>query len=379
MRDLYEVLGVAKDADQASIRTAFKKLARRYHPDVSQEADAERTFKEVNAAYQVLSDEQKRTWYDEFGEDSLRPGFDADRARMYRQAGRAGGFNPFAGSAGDGVSLDELFGSMFGGGGGGGGGPGFRSGWDGPVTARRRGPDMETQVEIDLLTAVHGGEVLVGLRRPESCASCQGQGGTEPRECLRCHGTGRARQSRFGMQAMVLCEECAGSGSSFAQECPVCAGSGRTMIQRRLKLRVPPGVGDGQVLRLRGLGGEGRRGGPAGNLLVSVQVRPHPVLQRKGHDLEIEVPITIREALEGARVTVPTPDGEVKLRVPPGARNGQRLRLKGRGLPRSNGERGHLYVVLRPVVPITDDPQALELASQLDAFHGADVRADLQL
>ncbi len=376
MRNLYDILGVQKDADQAAIRKAFKTLARRFHPDVSKERDAETRFKEINAAYEVLSDEQRRSWYDEFGEDSLKVGFDAERARLYRHAARSSGFGGSPGGfGGGGVSLDELFGNMF----GGGGRRRARGGWDQPVTVRRRGPDMETRVEVDLLTAIRGGESIIQLRRPESCSACSGEGGTGKQTCSTCRGSGRVTQNRFGMQAVVLCDECAGSGTRFAEECSTCAGAGRTTANKRLKIKIPVGVADGKVLRLRGLGGEGRGGGPAGNLMVTVHVRPHPVLERRGDDLELEVPITITEALGGGRITVPTPDGDLEVRVPPGVRNGQALRLKGRGLPRADGSRGHLYLVLRPVVPGVDDPEALALAQQLDGFLEGDVRADLEL
>jgi molecular chaperone DnaJ len=254
-----------------------------------------------------------------------------------------------------------------------------RRGWGESVTVRRRGPDVEVTVEIELLTAIRGGDSIIQLRRPESCTSCSGEGGTGKQTCSACRGTGRVTQNRFGMQAVVLCEHCAGAGTSFAQECSACAGSGRTMGQRRLKVHIPPAVKDGQVLRLRGLGGEGRSGGPAGNLLVTVHVQPHPLLQRNGDDLELEVPITVSEALAGARIVVPTPDGELNVRIPPSASNGQTLRLKGRGLTRSDGSRGHLYLVLRPVMPATDDPQAIELAQQLDGYLDGDVRSELRL
>jgi molecular chaperone DnaJ len=374
MRNLYEILGVTKDADQAKIRKAFKTLARRFHPDVSKEQDAETRFKEVNAAYEVLSDEQKRAWYDEFGEESLKVGFDADRARAYRAAAGSSGFG-FDPGGGGGVSLDELFGSMF----GGGGRRRARGGWGEPVTVKRRGPDVEVRVDIDLLTAIQGGDTIIQLRRPESCGACSGEGGTGKQTCPACRGTGRVTQNRFGMQAVVLCDQCAGSGSAFAQECPSCAGSGRSMGLKRLKVHIPAGVKDGQVLRLRGLGGEGRGGGPAGNLLVGVSLRPHPLLTRVGDDLELELPISLSEAMAGARVSVPTPEGELEVRIPAGVRNGQRLRLKGRGLPKADGERGHLYLVLRPVVPRSDDPRALELAQELDGFLDGEPRADLKL
>ncbi len=374
MRNLYEILGVPKDADQAAIRKSFKTLARRYHPDVSKEADAETHFKEINAAYEVLSDEQRRSWYDEFGEEALKVGFDADRARLYRSAARGSGGG--AGFGGGGVSLDELFGTMFTG-----GGPRRRgrSGWGESVTVRRRGPDVEVSVEIELLTAIRGGDTMIQLRRPESCVACGGDGGTGKQACSACRGTGRVTQNRFGMQAVVLCDRCAGSGVTFAQECSTCAGAGRTTAQKRLRVRIPPGVEDGKVLRLKGLGGEGRSGGPPGNLLVTVHLLPHPLLKRRGDDLELEVPVTIGEAMAGAQITVPTPDGELKVRVPAGARNGMELRLQGRGVAKADGTRGHLYLLLRPVLPSTDDPRAVELAQELDGFLEGDVRAGLEL
>ena len=238
---------------------------------------------------------------------------------------------------------------------------------------------MEVRVDVELLTAIRGGDSIIQLRRPESCDACAGEGGSGKQACPACRGTGRVTQNRFGMQAVVLCDQCAGSGSAFAQECPSCAASGRTMVHKRLKVRIPPGVSDGKVLRLRGLGGEGRNGGPAGNLLVTVHVQPHPLLVRDGDDLELELPLSIAEAMAGAKVAVPTPDGELEVRIPAGVRNGQRLRLKGRGLQRADGGRGHLYLVLRPVMPTSDDPRALELAQELDTFMEAEPRADLKL
>ncbi|MFH1463815.1 MAG: J domain-containing protein [Pseudomonadota bacterium] len=378
MRDLYEILGVQRAADQAGIRKAYKALARKYHPDVSKETDAETRFKEVSAAYEVLSDEQRRAWYDEFGEESLRTGFDADRARQLRAATGGMGGNPFGDS---GVSLDELFGSIFGGGGGspfGGGGRGH-VGWEESVTVKRRGPDMETRTEIDLLTAIKGGEVTLHIRRPESCAICQGQGGTGRQVCAACRGKGRVTQGRLGMQAVTLCDECAGSGYTFSQECPACGGGGRVMSAKAQRVRIPAGVQEGQVLRLRGLGGEGRSGGPPGNLLLTVHIRPHPLLRREGADLEFDLPVTLTEALGGARITVPTPDGEINVKIPPGAKNGQRLRLKGRGVAQAKGARGDLYLVLRPVLPEEPTPEALAAAELLDALLPAPPREGLQL
>ena len=238
---------------------------------------------------------------------------------------------------------------------------------------------MEAHRRIDLLTAIHGGEIPLELRRPEACSSCGGEGGTGKRSCPRCKGRGRVTERHLGMQAVVSCQDCAGSGKVFSQECPACAGAGRTMALRKLKVRIPAGVKDGQVVRLRGLGGQGRQGGPPGNLLLTVGILPHPFLVRKGDDLELELPILLAEALAGGQVTVPTPDGDVKLRIPAGSQNGQRLRLKERGLPSGNGRRGHLYLVLRPQVPVSEDPRALELAQELDGYGSEDPRQGMEL
>ncbi|MBN1334598.1 MAG: DnaJ domain-containing protein [Deltaproteobacteria bacterium] len=376
MRNLYEVLGVPRDADQAAIRKAFRQLARQCHPDVNKAPDAEARFKEINAAYEVLSDEQRRAWYDEFGDASLRTGFDPEAARAWRASARPG---PEVFGGGGGVDLEDLFSSLFGGGGRGRGSP-FARGWNQEtVSVRRRGPDMEARIEIDLLTAIRGGDVRLSLRRPETCRVCGGTGGTGRQTCPACKGSGRRTSQRFGLRAVVRCEECAGSGSVFARECAACGGSGRTMATHDVKVHVPAGVVDGQVLRLKGLGGEGRDGGAAGHLLVTVSIRPHPFLRRDGHDLEMDLPVTIGEAVGGASVCVPTPDGEVRVRIPPGSSGGQRLRLRGRGFPKPGGGRGDLFLVVRPVAPPAADEEIVRTARSLDRAYPGDVRADLRL
>lgn len=314
MRDLYEALGVGRDADQATIRKAFKKLAREFHPDLNKDPKAADRFKEVNAAYEVLGDEEKRSLYDEFGETSLRPGFDAIQARAYKS--RYGGFPGGGGGRGGfggGVDIEEVLGSFFTGGGGFGGG--FGGGPPRPVA----GADVEHTIQISLLDAIQGKTESLTLRRP-----------------------------------------------------------GRATVQESLKVHIPPGVGEGQVIRLRGKGGEGQRGGPAGDLLLTVEIAPHPLLKREGADLSMEVPLTIAEAMGGGRVEVPTLDGPVRVNVPPGATNGQRLRLRGKGVP-SAGGRGDLYLVLRPTPPARTDAEALQLAAALDPLYDGDVRANLKL
>ncbi len=320
----------------------------------------------------MLSDEQKRSWYDEFGEASLHTGFDPEQARRWRSfkgfGGRAGPsvhHNPFSGGGFESINLDDLLGSM------------FSNAGRGPRRGRgpRPGPDVEAQTQVDLLSAVKGSEVLLVMKRPESCKACGGSGGSGRQTCPTCKGTGRRSVNRLA----ILCETCAGSGSTFTKECPRCAGSGRVMEERHLKVRIPPGVSDGQTIRLRGQGGEGQHGGPPGNLLLTVNVSPHPLLRRNGDDLEMDLPITISEAVSGATVQVPTPDGRVKVKIPAGAANGQRMRLRNKGVPRRDGSRGHMYLVLRPATPTAIDDDTRRLARELDRFYAENPRANLTL
>jgi molecular chaperone DnaJ len=381
MKDLYSVLGVSKDADQAHIKKAFKTLARKFHPDVNKDPGASDRFKEITAAYEVLGDEQKRGLYDEFGEASLRAGFDADQARAYRNMG--GGFPPpgaggggpgagfpFPGGPGGGFGFEDLFSGLFTR-----GGAGAR-----PTAARAAGgADVEGHVEISLLDAVRGAEIPLQVRRPGPCPTCHGEGGTGRRTCAACGGTGRRAVRQFGLNALVQCEECAGAGVTYAEECPTCGGTGRVRELVTLNVRIPPGVESGQTLRLRGQGGEGRGGGPAGDLLLTVRVKEHPLLRRKGKDLEMDLPVRLAEAIGGASVEVPTPTGRVRVKVPPGSNNGLRLRVAGRGVQDRTAP-GDLFLVLRPVLPNIHDPETVALAAQLDAQNTIpDVRAHLEL
>jgi DnaJ-class molecular chaperone len=314
MRDPYAVLGVAKTASQDEIRKAFKKLARRYHPDLNDDPAAAEKFKEVNQANEVIGDADKRKLWDEFGEMSTKPGFDADKARAWQRAGggMGGGFPgggfPGGGFPGGGGGFEDIFSQMFGGG---------RGGPRGPV--RRKGGDAEATVRLDLLSLISEEPQEVNLTGPD----------------------------------------------------------GR---RQTLKVRIPGGLRDGGTMRLRGKGQPGRNGGPPGDLHLTLAVTPHAVLREKGeNDLEMDLPITISEALLGARVEVPTPDGPVRVRVPPGTTGGQKLRIKSRGLRRKGGGRGHLYLVLRPTLPATDDPRAAELVQELEGFYAEEPRAGLAL
>jgi len=364
MRNLYDVLGVPRDADQARIRKEFKSLARKYHPDLNKDdAKAAERFKEVSAAYEVLGDDQRRADYDEFGEASLRTGFDRARARQYRSMG--GGFPGFGGGGGGGVGLDELFGSLF--------AQQGRSRPRGPG----RGSDIEAELHVSIPDLVQGTAQVVDVRRPAACGSCGGRGGTSRQTCGGCRGSGRMS---LGGGMALPCNQCGGDGVVFEQECIACGTTGRTMKSERLRIRVPPGTNDGQTIRLRGKGGVGQRGGPAGDLRLTLRLRPHPRLRRKGDQLEMDVPITILEAVAGGRIEVPTPDGgSVKLKVPPGSGGGRRLRLRGKGLPTGKDTRGDLMLVLRPVAPEGDDPELLRLVEALDAFYEDDPRASMEL
>ncbi len=330
MRDPYAVLGVPRDADSDAIRKAYKDLAKKYHPDRNQddESAADR-FKDVNAAYDILKDPEKKDLYDEFGEISLKPGFDAARARAYKNAGGFSGGFPGAGGAGGSVNLDDLLGSLFGQGGGGGFGGGFGGpaggGFGGGHAGARKGRDVAADLVVDL------GQVLRGER------------------------------------------------IDVAYQAPVHFPDGSVGRQtERVKVKVPASVEDGGTIRLRGKGGPGRGGGPAGDLLLTIRYGEHPFLRREGRDLFMDVPLTVREALEGARIEVPTPGGPVRVKVPAGTQTGRKLRLKGKGIPAQDGD-GDLYLVLRPTPPDTGDAAALEAAAALDAFYGGDVRGDLRI
>lgn len=381
MQDLYATLGVPRDADQAAIKKAFKTLARKFHPDVNKEPAAGERFKAISAAYEVLGDEQKRALYDEFGEVSLRSGFNADQARAFRNMG--GGFRGGAPGGGGGPDLGSMFGA------GGGGGFGFEDlfsnlfrggggGGRGPAVGPRKGADIEGHVVIDFLDAVRGAEVPLELQRPGPCRACSGEGGHGRKPCPACNGSGRRALRQLGMNVLVACDECGGQGSTWTEECGVCGGTGRGMERARLQVKVPAGIETGRQIRLRGQGGGGASGGPAGDLLLTVEVRPHTLLRRTDRDLELDVPLTLKEAIGGASVEVPTPTGRLRLKVPPGSQNGRRLRVPGRGVQTTPP--GDLYLVLRPLLPDATDEETVQLAEQLDARGTAgDPRANLAL
>lgn len=329
MKDPYQVLGVARDANQEAVKKAFRKLAREHHPDRDKSPGAEERFKEINAAYDVLGDEEKRKLWDEFGELSQKPGFNAEQARAWQRMenggfGGGGGFGGPGGFGGaGGFGFEDIFSDMFGGGASRGRAGGGRD------RMQRGGQDVRATVDVDLLTALRGGELALSIPRPKA---------------------GAVQNPYFNKQ----------------------------VENTTVRVRLPEGLDDGQTVRLRGQGGEGINGGPAGDVILEVRVLPHAQLRRVGNDLEMDLPLTVGEAVSGASVSVPTPWGALTVKVPAGAQNGRKMRLKGRGVRRKGQDPGDLYLVLRPTVPDEPSDRARELAAELDTLYHKDIRADLR-
>lgn len=390
--DLYQVLGVSRTASDEEIKKAYRKLARKYHPDVNAgNKSAEDQFKRVSAAYEVLGDAKKRKLYDEFGEDAVKLGFDekkAEQYRAYRQQAASGGGRggmPFDFGSTEGVDMSdilrEIFGQATGGGGGGFGGFG---GFGGGRTTRPSGPtegeDLTTRVQLTLNEAVLGTERSLAIQRPGKCKKCDGQGVRgKPTTCPTCNGSGRARQGRGPFSFSGACPTCNGTGKS-APPCDACAGTGVVEETQRLTVKIPAGVHTGSQVRLAGQGGAGERGGPPGDLYIQTEVVPHPLVTREGDDLVMDLPITVPEAMLGAQVRVPTFDGDVTVTVPAASQSGRKLRLKGKGVPNlKGGPRGDLYLVLKVMVPEGKGPEVEQAAEKLKSAYRHDVRAEVRL
>ncbi|MQA96663.1 MAG: molecular chaperone DnaJ [Streptosporangiales bacterium] len=376
-KDYYAVLGVSKTAGQDEIKSAYRKLARKYHPDTNKgDAAAEDRFKEISEAYDVLSDEKRRKEYDDtrslFGggggfRTSTGPGGTTfDLGDLFGQGGPAGG--------GTGERLGDLFGGLF-------GNMGGRTA--GRSTARpRRGADVETEATLTFGQATEGVTLPLRLTSDAPCSACAGTGaktGTTPRVCPTCEGTGHASRNLGGFSLSEPCRDCRGRGLIVDDPCPVCHGSGRGQSTRTIQARIPAGVRDGQRIRLKGKGASGERGGPAGDLYVVVHVKPHKVFGRNGDNLTITVPVTFTEATLGAEVQVPTLGGEaVTLKVPAGTPNGRTVRVRGKGTARRDGTRGDLLVTWEVAVPQNLSGKAKDALEEFkNATAGEDPRGDL--
>ena len=335
-RDYYEVLGVQKGASEEEIKKAYKKMARKYHPDLNPgDKDAEEKFKEVNEAYEVLSDSEKKARYDQFGHAGVDPNFGAG----------GGGYGGGAGF--DFGDLGDIFGSFFGGGFG--GGQTRRN-----PNAPQRGESIRMNLTISFEEAAFGCEKELELDRYESCETCHGSGaapGTSPETCPDCGGSGvvqTRRQTPMGVFASTApCSRCGGRGKIIKEPCKDCRGSGMVRRRRKIQASVPAGIDNGQTISIRGQGHAGKNGGPEGDLLVTITVRPHELFRREGTSVLCEAPITFPQAVLGAELEIPTIDGKVKYDIPEGTQSGTTFRLKGKGIPALNGRgRGDQYVTV---------------------------------
>jgi molecular chaperone DnaJ len=370
--DLYAVLGVQRGASAEDIKKAYRKLARRHHPDVNPgNKQAEERFKEISHAYDVLSDPEKRKVYDEFGMEGLQAGFDAARARAAREwaqrARAGGGFESAAGGFGRYANFEDIFGDIFGGG-------GMRPG-------PQPGADTEASLEVGLLDAIRGASTQISIERPEVCSTCGGSGNDKASEtvCPECKGSGHVQMGRGPMSFERTCPRCGGVGRIGTRACPTCNGRGQTVHRERLNVHIPAGVDTGSRVRVAGKGAPGQGGGPPGDLYIVVHVRPHPLLERRDKDLYLEVPVTVGEAALGATVTVPTPDGEVRVKVPAGSQSGKLLRIRGHGVPALKGDaRGDLYIRVMIHVPV-DGEKVRDAIRTMESAYEKDLRSGLRL
>lgn len=361
-RDYYEVLGVSKTATEAEIKKAYRKLAMKYHPDYNPgDKTAEEKFKEINEANEVLSDPEKRQRYDQYGFAGVDPNYGAGQ-----------GFGGFEG----GVDLGDIFGDIFGGSFGGFGG-GARSNPNAP----RKGQDIRVRITLSFDEAVHGCKKNITITRQQQCTECGGTGaaaGTSPETCPDCGGRGytmRQQRTPFGvMQSQQPCVRCGGKGKIVKNPCKSCHGSGKIATKKTLEVNIPVGIDDDQSFALRGMGDAGANGGPAGDVIVMVTVKPDALFQRDGYDVWVTVPITFSQAVLGDNITVPTIDGKVEYTVPEGTQSGTTFRLRGKGIPELRGRgRGDQYVTVKVQVPTSLNAEQREALNAFGAAMGENV------
>lgn len=358
-RDYYEVLGVSKTATEDDLKRAYRTLAKKYHPDLHpNDAEAEARFKEVNEAYEILSDPAKRQKYDQFGFAGVDPNYGAGQGGAYG-GGDFGGFGGFG-------DVGDIFESFFGGGFGG----TQRSSPNGP----RRGQDIKSNLTISFMDACKGTKKQVKVTRMDTCQDCRGTGakaGTSPKTCPDCHGTGTVRVNKrtpLGVfQTTSSCERCGGSGKIIDTPCPSCSGQGRVRSVLNREVEIPAGIDNGQTLRVQGAGNSGVNGGEYGDLNIRVTVQPHEIFEREGFDINTEIPISYAQATLGDEITVPTIDGNVKYTVPAGTQTGTVFRLRGKGVKRLyRTDRGDQYVTVKVEVPRSLSKKQADLLRAFD-------------
>jgi len=351
-KDYYETLGVSKEATDAEIKSAFRKLAKQYHPDVCKEENAEARFKEIQEAYAVLSDEQKRRQYDQFGHAA----FDG--------AGGAGGYGGFGGFDASGFDFGDIFDNIFGG--------GFGFGGNSRTSNRpRSGNDKLMRIRLSFEEAIYGCEKDIKLEVNDKCDECNGKGGFNEETCPSCHGSGTVtseQRTMFGtFMSKTTCSKCNGLGKSFKKTCSNCHGNGRVISNKTITVNIPSGVDNGNRLRLSGKGEAGINGGPNGDLYLEFVVDSHNFYERDGNDIYLVVPITITEAVLGCKKEIPTIYGNIKLTIPSGTNNGDKQRIKGKGIKNeSTGKTGDMYVVLEVRIPKKLSREQKKLFESLD-------------
>jgi molecular chaperone DnaJ len=364
-RDFYAILGIQRNADTKTIKSAYRKLAKQYHPDANPGKDTTEKFQEINRAYEVLTNDDLRAKYDRFGEAGIGTSAASDDAAAGNPFGAGGGF-------GQEVDLEDIFSTFFGGRGGAGGGGGFGTG------RRQRGPiqgdDLRFDLELDFSTAIFGGEELVRIRHLEKCDTCDGSGvkpGSKIKTCPVCNGSGVTMQvtrTPLGnFQTQQTCSNCRGTGQIVEEYCGTCSGQGLLQKTKQIKVTIPAGVEDGNKLRVRGEGDAGPNGGPPGDLYIFLKVRDHPTFKRTGSEINSEATISYIDAILGASINIPVVDGEVTIKIPEGTDPNQKMRLKGKGAPKlgSPTQRGDHFVTIKVEIPKEISKEEEELVKKL--------------
>lgn len=354
-KDYYEVLGVDKNASEAEIKSAYRKLAKKYHPDVNKEEGAADKFKEIGEAYSILGDEQKRKTYDQFGSAAFEQG----------GAGGPGGFGDFGGFGGfqSDVDLNDIFSDFLG---------GFGFGGGSRKNRPTKGSDILIRVDLEFMEAINGTKKDIDLTVMDKCPECDGVGGHNPKTCTTCGGRGKvvtqARTILGVIETESTCPDCGGAGKTFEKVCPKCKGKKQVKVDKTLEVSIPSGVNTGDRLKISGKGGAGLNGGPNGDVYLEFRVKEHPIFVREDNDILLELPLTITEAVLGCKKEIPTISGTVVLDISSGTQNGDKLKLRGKGIPGTNAwNKGDMYVIIHVVIPTKLDRKQKELFKDLDS------------